>query len=88
MAAAVVPVVSNVGTNAQVFKNGEEGLAINNDEEMLQALATLIEDPELRRTMGLRARGRVEQDYAVEVIGSRLAGIIQRQLSQDKNTVQ
>jgi glycosyltransferase involved in cell wall biosynthesis len=88
MAAAVVPVVSNVGTNAQVFKNGEEGLAINNDEEMLQALATLIEDPELRRTMGLHARCRVEQDYAVEVIGSRLAGIIQRQLSQDKNTVQ
>jgi glycosyltransferase involved in cell wall biosynthesis len=88
MAAAVVPVVSNVGTNAQVFKNGEEGLATNNDEEMLQALTTLIEDPELRRTMGLRARGRVEQDYAVEVIGSRLAGIIQRQLCEDKNIVQ
>jgi glycosyltransferase involved in cell wall biosynthesis len=88
MAAAVVPVVSNVGTNAQVFKNGEEGLATNNDEEMLQALTTLIEDPELRRTMGLRARHRVEQDYAVEVIGSRLAGIIQRQLCEDKNIVQ
>ena len=88
MAAAVVPVVSNVGTNAQVFKNGEEGLATNNDEEMLQALTTLIEDPELCRTMGLRARRRVEQDHAVEVIGSRLAGIIQRQLCEDKNIVQ
>jgi glycosyltransferase involved in cell wall biosynthesis len=79
MAAAVVPVVSNVGVNAQVFKNGEEGFATSNDEEMLQALTTLIENPELRRTMGLRARRRVEQDYAVEVIGSRLAGIIQGQ---------
>ena len=79
MAAAVVPVVSDVGTNAQVFKNGEEGFATNNDAEMLQALATLIEDPELRRTMGLRARRRVEQDYAVAVIGSRLADILQGQ---------
>jgi glycosyltransferase involved in cell wall biosynthesis len=79
MAAAVVPVVSDVGTNAQVFKNGEEGFAVSNDEEMLQALATLIEDPGLRHTMGLRARCRVEQDYSIEVIGTRLAGIIQQQ---------
>ncbi len=84
MAAAVVPVVSNVGTNAQVFNNGEEGFATNNDGEMLQALTTLIGDPELRRTMGLRARRRVEQDYAVEVIGSRLAGILQRQSAGEK----
>jgi len=77
MAAAVVPVVSNVGTNAQVFKNEEEGFAIDNDEEMLQTLTTLIVDPELRRTMGLRARRRVERDYTVAVIGSRLAGILQ-----------
>jgi glycosyltransferase involved in cell wall biosynthesis len=46
---------------------------------MLQTLATLIEDPELCRTMGLRARHRVEQDHAVEVIGSRLASIVQGQ---------
>jgi glycosyltransferase involved in cell wall biosynthesis len=85
MAAGIVPVVSDVGTNAQVFKNGEEGFATNNDEEMLQALITLIENPELRRTMGQRARRRVEQDYAVEVIGSRLAGIIQGQ-SDKRNT--
>lgn len=86
MAAAVVPVVSNVGTNAQVFKNGEEGLATGNDEELLQALATLIEDPELRRTMGLRARRRIEQDYSVEVIGRRLASIIERLSPRERKT--
>jgi glycosyltransferase involved in cell wall biosynthesis len=76
MAAAVVPVVSDVGTNARVFKNGEEGMACSNDAELLQALTRLVEQPELRITMGLRARRRVEQDYSVEVIGSRLAGIL------------
>lgn len=77
MAAAVPVVVSDVGSNADSVTHGENGFVAPAIGDFLPALTTLVEQPELRRRLGERARRTVEQGFCIEVIGRRLAGVIQ-----------
>jgi glycosyltransferase involved in cell wall biosynthesis len=76
MAAAVPAVCSDVGSNRDLIRHGEEGFVLGSIEEFYPSLRTLIEDPELRREMGARARKRVEAEFSIEVVGRRVADLI------------
>lgn len=75
MAAAVPPVVSDVGINSDIVEHGTEGFIARDLDEFYGYLEILIENKELRREMGLRARQKVERYYSVQVVSKRLADV-------------
>jgi glycosyltransferase involved in cell wall biosynthesis len=65
MALAIPPVVSAVGMNCQVVREGENGFLATTSEEWIEKLSYLIENPEERARLGAAARYTVEQAYSV-----------------------
>ena len=78
MAAAVPPVVSDVGVNSDIVAHGKEGFVAKTDEEFYEALMRLIEDRSLRQEMGIKARQKVESLYSIEVVGKQLADVLNK----------
>ena len=66
MASGVPVVLSRVGGSVEMVTHGVEGFLYTPGvtEDLVQALSTLLRDPELRREMGRRARDRVERDFS------------------------
>lgn len=69
MACGVPAVMSAVGVNAEIIKNGENGFLANSDEDWFSILCLLIEDQNLRKQIGKAGRDTVLEKYAV--IGNR-----------------
>lgn len=76
MAAAVPPVVSDVGVNAEIVEHGRSGLVARTEGEFYEHLRSLALDRTLRQDLGNRARKRVEEHYSVELVGRQLADIL------------
>lgn len=58
-------VLSPVGVNTTIVQDGVNGLWADTPEQWLQQLSRLIEDAELRRTLGTAARQTVVEHYSV-----------------------
>ncbi len=76
MAAGVPPVVSDVGINSEIVEHGKEGFVARDMEEFYRYLKILIENKELRKEMGLRARQKVERYYSLSVVADRLSEVL------------
>jgi len=67
MAAQVPVVCSGVGENNYVIEDGVNGFLAVSDEDWFNKLSALIDDSELRLSMGRAGRATVEKKYATEV---------------------
>jgi phosphatidyl-myo-inositol dimannoside synthase len=69
-------VVGDSGGAREALVDGETGLLVDGAKvsEVADAVATLLADPALARTMGLAGRARVERDHRWPAIAERLAG--------------
>jgi len=76
MAAAVPPVVSDVGINRDIVENGKEGFVVASVDGFYEAIKTLIENKDLRREMGWNARKKAANLFSVEVTGKKLADVL------------
>ncbi|MEE9219749.1 MAG: glycosyltransferase, partial [Acidobacteriota bacterium] len=76
-AAGAAVVCSPVGANLEVASDPDTALFASSAEEWESHIARLIEHPPLRRAMRNRAREVVEKAYSAEVVGPRLAELIQ-----------
>jgi glycosyltransferase involved in cell wall biosynthesis len=77
--AAGVPVVaSNVEGAVEVIEDAVTGFNVAGADEWPARLATLIDDPALRATMGQAGRRRVEEHYSVQANFPRLLGVLER----------
>jgi len=65
MALELPTVVSPVGVNPQIIDQGVTGFLCNTQQEWEAALKTLIEKPELRKSMGINGRMKVIKDYSI-----------------------
>lgn len=65
MAAGVAPVVTGIGYNLELIKDGETGLLCENHDDWAAALNRLINDPDLRDQIGDAARADVETRFSV-----------------------
>jgi glycosyltransferase involved in cell wall biosynthesis len=65
MATGLPAVVTDVGGNSEIIRDGREGLLVprGDVEACAQALRRLFREPEQARAMGLAGRRRVEQRY-------------------------
>ena len=66
MACGLPVVASPVGVNAEIVAEGETGLLARTLDEWRRALATLLDDALLRRTMGENGRVRAEAHYSLK----------------------
>ena len=73
MAAAVPPVVSDVGVNGQIVEHGRSGWVAKTSDDFYDGLLNLVNSPALRLELGRNARERVEAHYSIPVIGRQLA---------------
>lgn len=66
MANAIPVVTPAYGTNFRIIDDTIDGFLVNNDEEWVERIITLIDDVELRKTMGQNGRRKVEEKFSVK----------------------
>ncbi len=71
-------VASNVGGMPEVVREGISGLLFTNEDHasLASKLRLLMEQPDLRRELGSKARRMVEEEFSLESYSSRLEAII------------
>ena len=76
MASGVPAVASPVGMNADLIRQGENGIAPTTVDEWVKAVSLLASDPGLRARMGAAGLRTVEEGYALSVTAPRMEGIL------------
>jgi glycosyltransferase involved in cell wall biosynthesis len=77
MALGIPPVVSPVGVNATIVRDGINGFHARIVEEWVDRIALLLHDPSLRRALGREARKTVEATYSARIQAPRMARVLQ-----------
>lgn len=83
--AARRPVVSSaIGGTRELIEDGRSGLLVEpgDAEGLATAIARLLGDPGLRRSLASAARERVERDFTKEAMGGRVAAIYRELLGR------
>lgn len=78
MSMAIPCICSPVGVNNEIITDGVNGFLADSDEEWIEKLSLLIEDPELRYKIGLEGRKTVEETYSVKKNALKFIEVIQR----------
>lgn len=78
MAFGLPTVATNVGTTPRIIRQMENGWLVKTDEEWVDALETLINNPDLRRKIGEAARITVLENYSTHVIKSLYLSILNK----------
>lgn len=65
MALEIPCVMSPVGVNTEIITDGVNGFLAKDDQEWIDKISLLIENPELRTRIGTSARKTVEEKYSV-----------------------
>jgi glycosyltransferase involved in cell wall biosynthesis len=65
MALGVPAVATSIGANLRIIENTISGILVTNKEEWLSALTTLLNDPEMRKRIGLNANKKVVTEYSL-----------------------
>ena len=78
-----IPVVCTpVGINSDIVKNGENGFWAADDQEWVDRLSNLIQNPDLRLQMGLKGIETVEREYSLNVTSGKFFGVLQTLLTE------
>ncbi len=80
MAAGLPVVATDCGALRDLVTDGEQGFVVpvGDSAALAQRLATLAEDPALRRRQGVAARRRAEQSYRIELTADGYASLCAR----------
>jgi len=81
MAMGIPSVVSPVGFNIEIVKDGFNGFLAGNKSEWVEKLSTLIEDKKLRENVGDNARTTIEENYSLKRAASKLSNIFKNTLN-------
>jgi len=76
MACGLPVVASPIGANAEIVRDGIEGFWASSQADWVSVLTRLIDDSSLRTNMGKAGRERVESAYSLNVIASKLEGLL------------
>lgn len=76
MACGLPVVASPVGVNCQIVEDSDNGYLAATETEWISALTKLLDDAALRERMGRAGRQKVEQEYCLQVTGTRLADLL------------
>jgi glycosyltransferase involved in cell wall biosynthesis len=80
MALGIPALVSPVGVNTEIVRDGENGLLASTEADWERSLDRLLSDAELRRRLGAAGRATVESTYSARVQAPRVAAIFREAL--------
>jgi glycosyltransferase involved in cell wall biosynthesis len=76
MACGVPVVASAVGVNREIITDGVNGFLASSEDEWVEKLTRLADDPTLRRRMGEAGRQTIEERYSLRVNAPRMAATL------------
>ena len=65
MAAGVVPVCTAIGYNCELIEHGGTGFLCTTQKEWYSCLITLIDHPEIRQNVAIKARKKIVSEFSV-----------------------
>lgn len=68
MSCGLPSIISNVGMNGEVIEDGVDGFLYNDEKEFENKLIKLLENSELRFSMGRKAREKIKKKYSVDIL--------------------
>lgn len=72
MSIGIPAIATPIGVNADILEGNRVGFAARNEEEWVEALRTLLRDPDLRSEQGRNGRSLVESRFCIEANLGRL----------------
>jgi glycosyltransferase involved in cell wall biosynthesis len=78
MALTIPPVVSPVGVNSEIVRDGENGLLATSESEWVECLDRLLGSPELRARLGAMGRATVIERYSAVIQAPKVAAIFRQ----------
>ena len=82
MACGLPVVVSPVGMNVEVLKQGRIGFGPASEQDWVDALSELLSKPQLRMEMGKAGREIVIKHFSVEALVPELARVLSQPMSK------
>ncbi|HLF99955.1 MAG TPA: glycosyltransferase family 4 protein [Acidimicrobiia bacterium] len=76
MALGVPTIASPVGVNTEIIEHGVNGLLATTEEEWVEAIQTLLEDPDLRRRLSEAGRRTVVERFSGQVWAPRFLDVL------------
>ena len=76
MGLGIPPVVSPIGVNATIVRDGVNGLHAHTEEEWIDRIGLLLADERLRQSLGREARRTIEESYSALAHAPRVARIL------------
>jgi glycosyltransferase involved in cell wall biosynthesis len=76
MAFGLPTVATDVGNTPRIIRHLENGWLVRTEMEWIEALETLVKNPELRRKLGVAARKTVLEQYSVRAVQSHYLSIL------------
>lgn len=73
MSAGIPAVCLHAGDSINLIEDGVTGMLVKSPDEWETCLATLIQDPEKRRSMGDKALAQIRNDHSLESVGQALS---------------
>jgi len=86
MAVGIPAVMSPVGVNTEIIKDGENGFLAANEDEWIEKLSLLIESPELRKKIGATGRKTVEEKYSFNAWKDTYVGYFEELLTKKNHS--
>jgi glycosyltransferase involved in cell wall biosynthesis len=77
MALGIPTIISPVGVNSDIIKDGKNGFLATTEDEWVDKLRQLLRSAELRRELGLAGRATVEGEYSATAQAPRVLEILQ-----------
>jgi glycosyltransferase involved in cell wall biosynthesis len=74
-----IPVVcSPIGINRDIVEDGVNGYWASMDDQWVERISRLVDDPPLRVKMGMEGRKRVERSFSVEVTSKQVFDLFRK----------
>lgn len=78
MALGIPTIAYAIGANYRVIDNNENGFLVKTHDEWVERISMLIDNPELRKKIGLKARKKVENEFSVEANEKKYLSIFEK----------
>ena len=85
MASGVPGVATRIGYNCELVRERETGFLVETQEEWVEALSQLIENPDLRNRIAVAARQEVVHRFSIPTIGPQLLRAMKSTIDQFHN---
>ena len=75
MSLGIPTIATNIGQAMNIIDNKKDGFLVNNDDEWVNAILMLYNDPSLRLKIGLNARKKIEKLFSFDQISNKYLNI-------------